>query len=138
EVGDRFNIALAAETLGNVARARGDFESARELYNESLAIDWELGSKWHLAYALEGMGYLEVIQGTPARALKLLAAAGELRQSIGSPLPAGGQAELDEMLLLARQQLDEHQQNAAWMEGQAFTLEQAVRYALYGDVEVVS
>lgn len=136
EVGDRFNIALAAETLGNVARVRGDYVEARALYNESLAIDWELGSKWHLAYALEGMGYLEVLQGNSARALKLLGAAGELRQSIGSPLPDGGKAELDEMLLKARSRLDEAEQEAAWMKGQAFTLEQAVRYAIYDEIEV--
>jgi len=130
EVGDRFFIANAAETLGNVARGMGNYAMARELYNESLMIDWELGAKWHLAYTLEGIGYLEILLEDPARALRLLSAASRLRQSIGSPLPASGQAEFDRNLQVARSRLSGAEQEKGWAEGQSLTLEEAVQFGL--------
>jgi hypothetical protein len=106
---------------------------ARELYNESLVIDWELGAKWHLAYTLEGIGYLEILLENPARALRLLSAASHLRQSIGSPLPSTGQAEFDRNLHAARSRLSAAEQEKGWAEGQSLTLEEVVQYGLSMD-----
>jgi len=45
-------------------------------------------------------------------------------------LSTANQVEYQRNLALARQQLDEAAFNAAWNEGRAITLEQAVEYAL--------
>jgi predicted ATPase/class 3 adenylate cyclase len=136
EVGDRWTEANALNNLGNLARTRGDYGRAVALYRESLEIYHEFGDKRALAYLLEDMGGLASLQGDPRRALRLIGSASSLRQEIGSPLSAKEQENLDRLLAKAHRRLDEMAQAIAYGEGRVMTTEEAIRYALEGDLEL--
>ena len=61
---------------------------------------------------------------------RLWGAAAALREEIGAPLPAHERRHYEEAQASARGRLDEAMWAAAWAEGRAMPLEQAVAYAL--------
>lgn len=130
EVGDRYQLSNTLHSLANVRRAHGDYESARSLYMEGLAISRELGDKWLLCYLLEDIGGLAARQGQAERALRLVGAATILRETINAPLPPADKDKLEQMLIMARQALGDSTATLATAEGRAWSLEQAVDYAL--------
>ena len=67
------------------------------------------------------------------RALRLAGAAAVLREKHGTPLAPSLQARLEHTLALVRSALRGEDAAAAWSEGQAMTLEQAIAYALTGE-----
>jgi hypothetical protein len=68
----------------------------------------------------------------PRRAAWLFGAAEAARERIGAPLPPGDRPLYDRHLARARADLDETAFDAAWAEGRAMTLDEAVAYALVG------
>jgi tetratricopeptide (TPR) repeat protein len=130
EIGDRWAIANALNNLGNAVRAQGRYSRARTLYEEALTINRDLGDKTAIAYLLEDIGGLAALEGEAVRALHLTGAAQSVREEIGSPLPPAEQVKLDRMLESARQALGPEQIEAVMAEGQAWSLETAIDYAL--------
>jgi predicted ATPase/class 3 adenylate cyclase/Tfp pilus assembly protein PilF len=129
-VGGRLRVAQSLINLANLARERGEYATARAMYQESLTILTELDNRLDLAEALEGVAALAAVQTEPARAVRLGGAAAALRERIHAPLDPIGQARLDSSLAPARQAQGADGGAAAWAEGRAMTLEQAVAYAL--------
>jgi predicted neutral ceramidase superfamily lipid hydrolase len=72
-------------------------------------------------------------QGQPKRAAWLFGAAEALRETSGASIPPVDRADYDRILAAVRAQLDEQTFAAAWAEGRAMTLEQAIAYALEVD-----
>jgi hypothetical protein len=73
------------------------------------------------------------------RAARLFAAAARYRTEIGMVYSPGESLPRDRELAAARQLVDEAAWEAAWNEGQAMTLDQAIDYALEeGDDPVLS
>jgi hypothetical protein len=89
-----------------------------------------LGHRRGMARALEGCACLALAERSAARALKLAAAAANLRQLISAPLSQAEQSKLDETLFPAWQSLGEQEGKRAWNEGSAMSLEKAVQYSL--------
>jgi len=130
ELGDKQNIAMALVNLGFVACNRGVApDSARAFIEESLAIRQELGDKRGIAYALEGFAWLAAQQGQARRAAQLFGAAQALRETLGAPLPPADRPLYDRMVNMAQLRIGEDDFSAAWAEGRAMTLEQAVSRA---------
>ena len=129
KIGDKGAIARSLNVLGRIAFRHGNFEEAVEKHNESLALFRELGEKLGIVQALERLGSVAVASA-PIRAARLLGAATHVRETIGAPLPAYERAEHDTAVDHVRAQLDRAAFSAAWAEGRAMTLEQAVEYAL--------
>jgi non-specific serine/threonine protein kinase len=102
EVGDRWAIANSLHNLANVAREQADFLAARGLYFESIAMTRELGDRWALAYLLEDVACLAAAVNQPASALRLAAAATELRAAIAAPLSPAERTALDRRLRSTR------------------------------------
>jgi hypothetical protein len=69
---------------------------------------------------------------TAQRAARLFGAAEGLFEATGGGLAAADQAEYDRYLALTRDQVEESALAAAWAEGRAMTMEQAIAYALEG------
>lgn len=130
EIGDKWSLGNALVNLGNALRAQGDYEMATPLYHESLQINRDLGDRWMLAYLLENIGVLSVLQNNPVRALQLVAAAADLRESAGTPLSPTERSQLQQALAPARHSLGEAAANLAWQKGQSLTLEEAIVLAL--------
>jgi non-specific serine/threonine protein kinase len=122
--------------LGNLSYAalhQGDYERAEALVREGLALLWELESKYFVNFGLEVSAGPAAAKGQPERAARLLGAAEALREAMGLGLQPADQFEIDRYEAAAREQLDEATFEAAWAEGRAMTLEEAVAYALGED-----
>ncbi|NJM08549.1 tetratricopeptide repeat protein, partial [Candidatus Gracilibacteria bacterium] len=73
EIGDRWGTANGLNNLGQIAREIGDLTTAQAMFEESLAINREIGDKGAIVYLLEDFGFLAARQHEPQRALTLLA-----------------------------------------------------------------
>jgi len=129
-VGDLWGLGITLGDLGDVVRELGDGSIARRLYEESLAAWRRLGDKRGIAQCLEGFAALDVDRSAFVRAVRLFAAAAEIRSDVGEPASPNRQAQLEAMLELARSALGHQDFSVVWVEGRAMTLEQAVAYAL--------
>jgi hypothetical protein len=135
-----------------VARDRGEGSRARALWSESLAIHQDLGNQQRIADCLEGFASLAAqpdptepgqrtggsrgsresgeARNRALRAARLFGAAALLRAADNAPLAARHQAEYERHLAAARALLDPDSFAAAWAEGQAMALDQAIAEAL--------
>ena len=127
-LGDKPTLATTLCNLGETMLRQGDGARAAAVYKESLALAAQVGSKATVAGCLEGLGEVALTLVQPARAARLWGAAEALREAIGMSLGHQNRANYDYegRIAAARSRLDE----AAWAEGRAMTLEQAVEYAL--------
>ena len=129
ELGLRPDLARALHGLGMVAYHQGQVERARALLSESFRLFREANHIDGIGWCFEGFAGIAAHEGQPLRAVRLLAADATINDPIHSHgLPA--QAEWQRIAASARAQLDEAAWEAAWAEGQALTLEQAIAYAL--------
>ena len=129
EAGDRWGCARSLADLGHIDCTQGRHTAAQASYHEAMEIFAELGHRRGMARTLEGYACLALARGKAARALRLVAAAAHLRQSIRAPLPQAEQRKLDQMLRPAWDALAGPQGSSAWAEGCAMDLEKAVRYS---------
>lgn len=130
EAGDLWGEARSLTDLGQIYCEEGEHAAARESYREALEIFAGLGHRRGIARALEGTASLAMAQGQAARALRLAAAATQLRETLAAPLPVAEQTKLNRKLLPAWDCLAELDARSAWSEGAAMTVEDAVRYSM--------
>ena len=76
---------------------------------------------------------MSACQGQPERAARLLGAAEVLQGSIDYSLPLPDQTDYQDVVTNTRAALGDATFAAAWAEGRAMTLEQAIEYALAAD-----
>jgi len=140
EVGDKGNILRALQRLGDVVLNQGDSERALALYQESLALARLLEEKEGIALCLVGVGGVASAVRQAERSARLLSAAETLLDTIGLSLAAWPEmrADYDRYVAAARAQLDAATFAAAWAEGRALPLEQAIAEALALRVDGVS
>jgi predicted ATPase/serine/threonine protein kinase len=138
QLGDAWGVASSLSDLGNLGRDQGNYAESQRLYGESVQIFQELGHKRGVARVLEAMATSAAAQMAPQHSLRLAGAAAALRQSLGAPLPPGEQAKLEKSLEPARQALNNAAGVAAWMQGWAMPLEEAVQEALSDDTQRTS
>lgn len=117
--------------LGYAVLKKGDRARARAVFEESLRLFGE--SKIGVAFTLEGLASLAVAQGLPERAARLIAWVDAMREATEDFRPPVEQPDVDRDLAVIRAQLDEAAFNAAWAEGRAMTMEQAIEYAFESD-----
>jgi tetratricopeptide (TPR) repeat protein len=128
ELGLSMLTSWVEKSLGQLALQRGDYETARALYRSSL----KQQRTWaFLAMcALAGLSAVAAAGGHAERALRLAGAGTALSEAQALRLPEAEQAVLDGSVEAARAGLSEQAATAAWEDGQAMTIEQAVAYAL--------
>jgi hypothetical protein len=119
-----------------MARKEGAANKAVGLYRKSLCVERQYGMiPWDerlvIASTLSALAGLEEGAPTPERAARLMGAAQALIDASGQMLPYDERIEYEQSLASARARLaDEVAWQAAWQEGRAMTLEQAIAYAL--------
>ena len=129
ELGDARNIASVLHDQGSVTLEQGHYDRATARFKESLALLKEQENKSDLAACLEGLARVAGMRGQPVPAARLWGAAEAIRASIGTPLTARERETNEGAVTAARAQLDEAAWQAAWSEGRAMALEQAIAYA---------
>jgi len=130
EVGSKSGTAASLRQLGVVARHQGNYQRATALLAESLVLFRGLGSKSGIAACFEQMAIAAAAQGNFERSTRLFGAEEALREAIAVPLTPIERAEHDHAITATRSELGAKAFAAAWAEGRAMTLEQAIDYAL--------
>jgi non-specific serine/threonine protein kinase len=126
EIDNKYAIASLLPALAMVTRDQGNSGEARALLEEALTISRKLGYRNGMERALEGLAGVAVAQAQPERAARLLGTAERLREAIGAPLQPGDRAEHDRSVMAVRAALTEDAVAAAWAEGRAMSIEQAI------------
>jgi non-specific serine/threonine protein kinase len=129
-LGDIQGVAYTLYNLGDVALSRADEAAAARRFKESLAVSVELGWQWGIVSAVEGVMGLAALHRRAHVALRLAGFAARLRKTLAIPLSPAREQMLMRRLEPARKLLDEPACAAAWAEGEALALEQAVTEAL--------
>jgi predicted ATPase len=132
---DSWGIASALSDLARLSCDQGNNAEARSLYGESIKLFQELGHKRGIARALECLAVSAAARSNAEQSLHLAGAAAALRQRLGAPLMPAEQRRLDKALEFARRTLGNAAGLAAWMEGWAMPVEQAIHEVLSCDAE---
>ncbi len=132
ELGDTRNIALCLPSLGHLMLLYHDFEEAERLFEEGLALERRIKHKTVIFFHLLGLAAVATHRDHLRRAAKLFGAGEALREAAGlSPKPVAKHSyDYEGYLATVRTGLDEPNFDAAWSEGRAMSLEQAIEYAL--------
>jgi predicted ATPase/DNA-binding CsgD family transcriptional regulator len=126
---DKGGCAHTLTILGRIALIQGDAARATASYQESLTLRQETGEKEGIATALEGLAAVAGMQGQPVRVVRLYGAASSLRKMIGAPLPPIDRSSYEQTIAAVRALLDEPTFTAAWTEGRAMPLVEAIAEA---------
>jgi predicted ATPase len=132
---DTWGIASTLSDLASLSCDQGNNAEARRLYSESIRMFQQLGHKRGVARALESLAISAAAQSNAVQSLHLAGAAAALRQRLGAPLTPAEQPRLEKALDFARRTLGNAAGLAAWMEGWAMPVEQAVHQALDGGAD---
>jgi len=125
-----FGIAIERRYAGDLAFDQGAIDRATRLYAESLAGFGALGYKWDCAAGIEALAAVADARGAAVRAVQLWGAATAIREGIRAPLPPVDRPRRDAALARLHTALGATPFAAAWAEGQAMTLAQAIAEAL--------
>jgi predicted ATPase/class 3 adenylate cyclase/DNA-binding CsgD family transcriptional regulator len=121
-------VAHANHHLGDLARRRDDTSQAEDLHHEALTLRARADLRPGVAESLESLAALATDQESFSEAARLLGAACALRAEIGLARWPADQAGYDTDVVRARDALGEHAFDAAWAEGQALHVDEAVAY----------
>jgi predicted ATPase/class 3 adenylate cyclase len=134
-LGAKRRIAFALRLTGHAVRLQGDLEKAEGLYRESLALFGETGDRWVATECIEGLAIIASAQGNAERAARLFGVAAAARQTFGITMPRNEPGDQERSKTTARAGLGDEAFAAAWAEGRAMTLEQAIEYALGAETD---
>jgi predicted ATPase/transcriptional regulator with XRE-family HTH domain len=127
---DRVATAVALGYLGFTAVVQGDLPRATALFQESLVYFREQGNQEGMTLCLTGLGGVAGRVDQPVLGARLCAAAEKLRDISGARMTPVERTDYDQTVTMIRTQLDAATFEAAWIEGRAMTLEQAIAEAL--------
>lgn len=130
DYGDVFTTGNLLTGLGQLALRQQDLPAARAHLRESLELQQRIGDTGGASQSLDVWACLAAAEGRSERALRLAGAAAGLRTALGAAVPPAREAEVESRLMPARQALGEAAAVAAWTEGAAMSLEQAVASAI--------
>ena len=112
--------------LGEVEASQGNYETARSLYEESMAIVRKTGDKGGIAFYQEEFARVIAVQGELTWAARLWGSAEVLNEAIGAPRSPFDRISYERAVAAARAQLGEKAFAAAWAEGRTMTPEQTL------------
>jgi predicted ATPase/serine/threonine protein kinase len=128
--GDTWGEAMVLNDLGSLAMAQGDYNTAQMRHRAALIRQHQLGGRSGIVVSFSGLGTLACLQGDYVRAAVLLSASDALRTELGFSLPASEWNRHEESLVATRNALGEAASSFYWAAGSAFSLDQAIHYAL--------
>jgi len=130
EIGWKWGIGGSLGTWAWIAMHQRDWDTALIRLRESIRVRKEIGDKGGIAWCLERLAEVAMENNELATATQIFGAASALRVSMGSMIDPVDQLDHDHRIAMLREKLSEESYSAAWNEGRAMTMEQAVAYAL--------
>ncbi len=128
QAGAKWGTAEALYDLGAVAQEQGDYTRAAALLLESLSLFREGISATGVADCLARLASIAVARGQPDRAAQLFGAAQALRDTTSAMPEPADRADFERDLSAVRAQMSDKAFAAAWAQGRAMPLEQAVAF----------
>jgi len=128
EIGDRFGVTDALHVLGRIALADGDLTTAGTSFLEALANDEQVGNRTGMGIVLDNLAAKASAEGQHLRAVRLGGASEAIKEAAGGHAPPPF-IDLPDPREAARDELGDAAVAAAWDEGRAMTLEQAIAYS---------
>ena len=130
QIGDEHRLNLIQSELAHLDRYEGHFEKARQGYLKTIVKWQKRGHRATVANQLESLAFIDIAQGQPERAARLLGAAESLREKIHIQMSPAEQVEYGEQVAKLRLALDALRFSSLWNEGSHMTMDQAVQFAL--------
>jgi hypothetical protein len=125
-MGDPWYSAWVLHLLGRIEIQRDEMPAARTYYQQSLALNQQVGEKWMTPFNLEGLASVVATQGALRWAAQLWGAAEALREAIDVPRLPVDRVGYEQAVAAARAQLGEEAFASAWQEGWTMKLEQVL------------
>ena len=122
--------AFYPSVLALAVMLRGDLDRAKDLIAEALVLGWRSGNRLHTIQAVETAAILATVRRDPATAARLWGAAEAEREILGAPPDAEDQALYEQHVAGGRSGLGTMAWTAAWDEGRAMTLDEAINHVL--------
>jgi len=117
---------FASVALGDIYFHQGKLAQAEQTFIKSQQYFKELDDIPGVAYSLERLARVAVRRREPERAVRLYAWVGTIRKA---PRPPAEQEDVDQDMAAIREMIDEETFDAAYSEGKAMTVEEAVAFA---------
>jgi predicted ATPase/DNA-binding CsgD family transcriptional regulator len=136
ELGNRSEIPAILHNQGYVALGTHDYVAARNLFAESLHRQHGTSNTAGIAEGIGGLAALATAQGQLERAARLFGAAETIRASNPAPIWPAERFEIDRHTELLRARLPAPIRKQLWRDGQAFSVEQAIAYAVADDQRI--
>ena len=130
EVGDRLNVAIAQNNLGDALRDLGRLDDAGRAYAAAVETFRDLGDLGPLMAMLEDVAVLAVERGDAMAAYTLAGASDALRMALGSPRAVPAEQSLLARLEPARLALGSEVADAARHHGSELDTETAIAAAI--------
>lgn len=129
-VGNKWGLAAGLLNFGSFMKLQGDNTAALSLSREGLALFAELRDKRAIAEALEAIASLSPKNQDGVYSARLWGAASALRDSTGAVKQAIRRPEMERDQAGVREAMGETAFTAAWDQGRALPVEEAIAYAL--------
>ncbi|MCG8353359.1 MAG: tetratricopeptide repeat protein [Chloroflexales bacterium] len=127
ELADQWGITGALTNLAAVDRLCGDYDAALTRYAGAIDLARKQENRWIIIECLEGIAGVDAARGNAPRAARLLGAAHAARGRMGAPLPLPEKDDYNQMFEMARAQMPNAEWERRWAEGQALSLDAAIR-----------
>jgi predicted ATPase/class 3 adenylate cyclase len=128
-VSDLASVMDMTGDAGYMTALKGDRAGASRLFAESLNLALALGARDRISWALLGAGTIAASGGDAAQAVRLLAAAEMIRQSLHEDLRPAVSSVQERITAELRERLGDAAFRAAWDEGRALSPERAATEA---------
>jgi predicted ATPase/class 3 adenylate cyclase len=125
---DLFGVTDALHTLGRTALAQNDLATAASSFLEALNNDEQVGNRTGMAIVMDNLAAKASAEGKHLRALRLAGASEAIKEAAGGHAPPP-LIDLPDPREAAREALGKAAVEAAWEEGRAMTLDQALAFA---------
>jgi predicted ATPase/serine/threonine protein kinase len=132
QIDDPWGVAAVLRDLGDLACRDDDAAGACIFYRQALTIFHKMGHRRGMALLLQRLARCAADTGHPDCAVTLAGAAEVLRERLGISLSAIEQENLERTINRAREKLSAVDQDKAWSEGRAMSMDRLVEFALGG------
>ena len=132
ERGAALTVATISAFRANITGSQGDLATATSVYLEALEYDEQVGNRTGMGIVLDNLATKASAEGRHLAAVRLAGASDAIKKAAGGHAPPPF-IDLPDPRDAAREVLSDAAVDAAWEEGQAMTLEQALAYARSSD-----
>jgi len=120
-------------SLGKVCFVTGDFAAARTFMREALRLGRDLGNKWAVPYALEGLADICAEENQARKAVRLYGAASAQREALALGFSPTEHVAYQEALNRLQELVPDETFAEEWKKGRSLGIQAAIELAMETD-----